>query len=150
MGQLPLPEANSLFREALTKPGALDESDLHRWKVEPPFVEDEDTTDPFSERYLRFNQSLAYVLHGVRLREQNEQDTERRLQFSGDGSEAAKFKVCQEIDELLSGWRRVKALSIYHPFHHSREYTMQQHYLQWLARTIYHLYHLKFLAAEAE
>jgi hypothetical protein len=34
---------------------------------------------------------------------------------------------------------------LYHPFHQSREHLMLQHYIQWQACTIYHLYHLEFL-----
>ncbi|KAJ7706757.1 hypothetical protein B0H17DRAFT_1125595 [Mycena rosella] len=145
MYTIPLPEAHHFFRDALTKPGSLEESDLHRWKAEPPFFEDEDMTDPYSTNYLRFTDSLASVLHGVRLREQNKRDIERRVEFYRDGRPAALVRLRTEVADLLSGWERVKALDIYHEYHNSREHTMHQHYLQWQARTIYHLYHLKFL-----
>ncbi|KAJ7439133.1 hypothetical protein FB451DRAFT_1192339 [Mycena latifolia] len=145
MYNVPLPESHPLFREALTKPGALDESDLHRWKAEPPFVEDEDMTDPYSDRYHRFTQNLASVLHGVRLREQRERDVLRRAEFTNNGTAAGMAALCEEVVYLLSSWERVKVLDIYDQYHHSREYVMHQHYLQWQARTVYHLYHLKFL-----
>ncbi|KAJ7825176.1 hypothetical protein B0H13DRAFT_2375078 [Mycena leptocephala] len=34
--------------KTLRSPDALDESDLMRWKEDPPFVEDDDTADPYS------------------------------------------------------------------------------------------------------
>ncbi|KAJ7922224.1 hypothetical protein B0H13DRAFT_2317664 [Mycena leptocephala] len=73
-----LPHGAQLFEDALRSPDALDESELVRWKEEPPFVQDDDTTDPYSPAYLAFTKSLAEVLHGVRLREQNVRDIELR------------------------------------------------------------------------
>ncbi|KAJ7435268.1 hypothetical protein FB451DRAFT_1194744 [Mycena latifolia] len=142
---LPLPEAHPFFREALTKPGALDESDLFRWKAEPPFVQDTDITDPYSATYHRWTESLVSVLHGVRLREQNERNVQRRAEFNINGRAAALVELRREVEELMSDWERVKALNIYHEYHQSREHSMYRHYVQWLACTIYHLYHLKFL-----
>ncbi|KAJ6533960.1 hypothetical protein DFH09DRAFT_1092126 [Mycena vulgaris] len=140
-----LPESHPLFREALAKPDALDESDLHRWKAEPPFEEDNDASDPDSDAYHRFTQSLVDVLHGVRLREQNELDVQRRADFNVNGMTAGVTALREELETLLLSWERVKALNIYHEHHDSREFAMCRHYLQWQARTIYHLYHLKFL-----
>ncbi|KAJ7637479.1 hypothetical protein B0H17DRAFT_1149459 [Mycena rosella] len=133
------------FQEALKKAHSLDESGLSWWKAEPPFVEDEDLTNPYSNNYFRFTEFLASVLHGVRLREQNEQDIARGAEFDRDGHAAVLVRLHGEVTDLLFQWERVKALEIYHDYHNSREYTMHQHYLQWQAHTIYHLYHLKFL-----
>jgi hypothetical protein len=47
------------------------------------------------------------------------------------------------LESLEQGQEHHKDL--YHPFHQSREHLMLQHYIQWQARTIYHLYHLEFL-----
>ncbi|KAJ7243828.1 hypothetical protein B0H12DRAFT_1236310 [Mycena haematopus] len=144
----PLPENEPLFGEALRSADALDESDLMRWKTEPPFVEDDDTTDPYSAGYIKYTHSLTHVLHGVRLREQNAEDLRWRSRFAEDGCEAALHDLKEEVHHLLERWERMKDLSTrrpYHPFHASREHAMFQLYIQWLARTIFHKYHLKFL-----
>ncbi|KAJ7652997.1 hypothetical protein B0H17DRAFT_1147188 [Mycena rosella] len=146
LASVPLPDSHPLFREALRKADALDESDLGRWKVEPPFFEDDDASDPYSHQYLHFTQSLASVLHGVRLRKQNERDVERRTYFKMSGKEAAVRVLRAEVADLLTGWERVKAIcTYYNAYHNSRECSMYQHFIQWQARTIYHLYHMKFL-----
>ncbi|KAJ6522074.1 hypothetical protein DFH09DRAFT_1097328 [Mycena vulgaris] len=117
-----LPESHPLFREALAKPDALDESDLHRWKAEPPFEEDNDASDPDSD--------CLPSIHPISCR---------------CSPRPGVTALREELETLLLGWERVKALNIYHEHHDSREFAMCRHYLQWQARTIYHLYHLKFL-----
>ncbi|KAJ7152201.1 hypothetical protein C8R43DRAFT_1127279 [Mycena crocata] len=141
----PLPENHAFFRQALEKAGSLDESDLARWKKEPPFVEDEDERNPHSEDYTSFTTSLMAVLHGVRLREQNEEDTIRRTNFKVNGWMASIEILRREVGELLVDWARVVDLDIYHGHHQPREWLMHRHYIQWLARRIYRLYYLKFL-----
>ncbi|KAJ7239175.1 hypothetical protein B0H12DRAFT_1237627 [Mycena haematopus] len=144
----PLPLDAQLFKQALSSPEALDESDLARWKKEPPFVEDEDTSNPYSSSYLAFNKSLVEVLHGVRLREQNVWDIQLREDVSTKGRGFVIHGLQQEVAEMWKRWERVEQLldeRKYHPYHQSREYAMLEHYIQWLARTIYHLYYLKFL-----
>ncbi|KAJ7170349.1 hypothetical protein C8R43DRAFT_1120780 [Mycena crocata] len=141
----PLPVTAPLFCQALASATALDESDLSRWKKEPPFVEDDDNDDLHSEDYTRFTRSLTTVLHGVRMREQNETDIRRQLAFKKEGWDISIGKLRTEVIELLADWQRVVDLDIYHGYHHPREWTMHRHYIQWQARTIYHLYHLKFL-----
>lgn len=145
LANAPLPETRPFFREALRKADALDESDLGRWKTEPPFVKDDDTSNPYSDQYLHFTQSLASVLHSVRLRKQNQRDAKHRTEFETNGKEAAVVALRAEVTDLPSGWERVKALRThYNAYHNSREYSMYQHYIQWQVRTIYHLYHMKF------
>ncbi|KAJ7801138.1 hypothetical protein B0H14DRAFT_2615648 [Mycena olivaceomarginata] len=143
-----LPSDEPLFKEALRSPDAVDESDLARWKEEPPFVEDEDATDPYSAAYLSFTKSLAAVLHGVRLREQNAEDIQLREAVYTKGRGVVMHQLQQTVTTLWSRWARVETLlgeGKYHPYHQSREYTMLEHYVQWLARTIFHLTYLKFL-----
>ncbi|KAK7027619.1 hypothetical protein R3P38DRAFT_2526712, partial [Favolaschia claudopus] len=144
----PLPTDSRLFADALRSPDVLDESDLGRWKKEPPFEEDEDTTDPYSDGYLRFTKSLVDVLHGVRLREQREHDAELREEMLGRGRDGVLQRLRKRIFKLLEMWERVQKLlgeGLYHPFHQSREHTMLYHFVQWLGRTICHLYYHKFL-----
>ncbi|KAJ7251182.1 hypothetical protein B0H12DRAFT_1234251 [Mycena haematopus] len=144
----PLPDQEPLFQAALSSADALDESDLARWKKEPPFVEDEDTTDPYSSDYFAFTKSLVNVLHGVRLREQKIRDAQRRVEFLEEGWKVAMGELREEVRILLERWAIVTRLAreqFYHPYHNSREHAMLEHYLQWLGRTIYSLYYLKFL-----
>ncbi|KAJ7684054.1 hypothetical protein B0H17DRAFT_1137444 [Mycena rosella] len=107
LASVPLPDNHPLFREALRKANALDESDLGRWKVEPLFFEDDDTSNPYSDQYPHFTQSLASVLHGVRLREQNEWDVECHTYFKMSGKETAVRVLRAKVADLLAGWERV-------------------------------------------
>jgi hypothetical protein len=126
----------------------LDESALSIWKAEPPFAEEEDSTDPYSAGYLAWTRSLVSVMHGVRLREQNTRDAQRKADFLENGWETGMEKVREEVLGLLKRWEIVTKLlheQFYHPYHDSREYAMLIHSRQWLARSIFSLYHLKFI-----
>ncbi|KAK7013302.1 hypothetical protein R3P38DRAFT_3322760 [Favolaschia claudopus] len=143
----PLPTHSHLFSEALRSPDALDESGLALWNTEPPFEKDLDATDPYSAPYVRFTESLTEALHGVRLREQKQLDAELREELLSQGSETVLQRLQHDVLRMSQAWRRVEKLEregLYHPFHQSREYTMLQHYLHWLGRSICHLYYLEF------
>ncbi|KAJ6494213.1 hypothetical protein C8R45DRAFT_1134783 [Mycena sanguinolenta] len=139
-----LPDEEHLFCEALRSAEALDISGLHIWKTEPPFVSDNDPTNPNSWPYRTFTYNLGLVLHGVRLREQRERDVERRADFENDRAQAME-NLEAEVMNLLRIWERVSTLTPYDPDRQSREHSMLGHYKQWLARSIYHLYYLNFL-----
>ncbi|KAJ7168056.1 hypothetical protein B0H12DRAFT_1083354 [Mycena haematopus] len=98
---IPLPEDDPLYKAALSGAAWLDTSDLGRWKKAPPFEEDDDTSDPYSEAYLRFNKNLAAVLHGDRMRAQNECDAQRRVDFHGAGWKSAMDPLRKEVAQLL-------------------------------------------------
>lgn len=143
-----LPFRSRLFQEALQSADALDESDLARWKEAPPFVEDDDTTDPYSAGYLAFTEALVKVLHGVRLREQNVRDVQLREDVLTKGWALVMRGLQGEVAEMWIHWQRAEELlgeRKYHPYHQSREHTMLLHYIQWLARMICHLHHVEFL-----
>jgi hypothetical protein len=143
-----LPHGARLFEDALRSPDALDESDLTRWKEDPPFVEDDDTADPYSPAYLAFTKLLVEVLHGVRLREQNTRDVELREVVRTKGREFVMRGLHPEICGMWIQWERAERMlseQKYNPYHQSREHTMLEHHVQWLARTICHLSHFKFL-----
>ncbi|KAK6992440.1 hypothetical protein R3P38DRAFT_3225835 [Favolaschia claudopus] len=145
MYHLPLPTHSELFAEALRSPDTVDESDLARWKNEPPFEEDEDSSDPDSAAYLRFTNSLVDVLHGVRLREQNRRDAELREEIQSNGREHLFRRLQQDVLKKRAAWCRVEEIErtgIYHPSHQPREFAMLKHYIQWLGRSICHLYYL--------
>jgi hypothetical protein len=111
-------------------------------------VEDDDSTDPYSNCYLAFTKSLINVLHGLRLREQNASDAQRRAVFLEKGWKTGMEELREEVRYLLERWEIVTKLSreqFYHPYHNSREHAMLNHYRQWLARTIFTLYYLKFM-----
>ncbi|KAJ7220588.1 hypothetical protein GGX14DRAFT_431356 [Mycena pura] len=143
LAQLPLPENESLFREAFRC--TLDERALARWKKEPPFTPDDDPTDPRSREYRTCTKDLVIALHGVRLREQRVRDHRRRDYFRKLGTKGAFDKLREEVERRLQVWERVTALNIYDPHDHSRQYAMLQHFIFWEARTIYHIYYAKFL-----
>jgi hypothetical protein len=145
---VPLPDHEPLFRDALRSADALDEDGLLRWKKEPPFVEDEDLTDPYSAEYLAFTHSLTVVMHGIRLREQKARDAQRKADFLEKGWNAGMEKLREEVRHLLERWEIVTRLSreqFYHPYHNSWEHAMLNHYRHWLTRTIFTLYYLKFM-----
>ncbi|KAJ7830456.1 hypothetical protein B0H14DRAFT_3715560 [Mycena olivaceomarginata] len=102
LNKLPLPESNPLFQAALTAASWIDVSDLGRWKKQPPFEQDNDTTDPCSTSYLRYSANIAVVLHGDRMREQNERDVQRRAEFHGAGCKKALERLREEVVGLLS------------------------------------------------
>ncbi|KAK7000544.1 hypothetical protein R3P38DRAFT_3327863 [Favolaschia claudopus] len=115
----PLPTGSHLYKEALGSAVALDESDLARWKREPPFEQDDDRMDPHS---------LGHSLTR--------------------GRDDVLLLLREEVWEMLKSWERVQKIlheGFYHPNHQPREYSMLEHYLQWLARTICHLYYHSFL-----
>ncbi|KAJ7827069.1 hypothetical protein B0H13DRAFT_1917871 [Mycena leptocephala] len=93
-----------LFEDVLRSPDALDESDLMRWKEDPPFVEDDDTADPYSPAYLAFTKLLVEVLHGVRLCEQNMRDVELREVVRTKGREFVTRMLQPEICEMWTQW----------------------------------------------
>ncbi|KAJ6493097.1 hypothetical protein C8R45DRAFT_927886 [Mycena sanguinolenta] len=139
-----LPDEEHLFCEALRSAEALDTSGLHIWRSEPPFVSDNDPADPSSWPYRTFTYNLRRVLHGVRLREQRERDIELRADFENDRAKAIQNLEAESM-KLLKIWERVSTLKPYDPERESRKRAMLGHYKQWLARSIYHLYYLKFL-----
>ncbi|KAJ7195457.1 hypothetical protein GGX14DRAFT_474757 [Mycena pura] len=143
LAQLPLPENESLFKEALRC--TLDEHALARWKKEPPFVSDDDPTDPHSWEYRRCTKDLVIALHGVRLREQRVRDDRRRDYFRKLGTKGAFDKLREEVENRLQVWERVTVLNLYDPHTHPRQYTMLKHFIFWEARNIYHVYYAKFL-----
>ncbi|KAJ6581868.1 hypothetical protein B0H19DRAFT_1252030 [Mycena capillaripes] len=141
---LPLPEAEKLYRDALGGASYLDLSDISRWMRAPPFVEDDDPTDPHSADYHNFTRSLGFVLDGVHMRAQQESDRLRRRDFDTRGWAVCMADLRAEVQQLLEEFEELD-LEIYHPYHASREHAMLQHYTRGQARTIYHLYFLKFL-----
>ncbi|KAJ6552138.1 hypothetical protein DFH09DRAFT_1086257 [Mycena vulgaris] len=91
---------------------------------EPPFEEDNDASDPDSEAYHRFTQSLVDVPPRREITEQNELDVQRRADFNVNGMTAGVTALCEELETLLLSWERVKALNIYHEHHDSREFAI--------------------------
>lgn len=138
----PLPESAHLFQEALRGPDRVDESDLGVWKNGPPYTINCAETASAPELY--FTERLVEVVHGVRLREQREMDEVRRLEFSQGNLERALGHLAVQVTDMVVQWNRWKLfLDDYSAG--PREMTMAQLYLQWHARTTYHLYNLLFL-----
>ncbi|KAJ7091179.1 hypothetical protein C8R44DRAFT_750660 [Mycena epipterygia] len=140
---LRLPDNEPLFTQALASATALDESELQMWKKGAPFDDDGDYDNPHSAAAHHFTQALSVALHGIRMREQNERDVQRCTEFKTRGWASAMAMLREEVEVLLLEWEAVQ--NIYHEYHQPREFLMQEHYRQWHARTIYHLYYLRFL-----
>ncbi|KAJ7827448.1 hypothetical protein B0H13DRAFT_1917608 [Mycena leptocephala] len=138
----PLPDDEDLFLDALHGGRGRDFSPLEVWMAEPPFADDGDDRDPQDLWYLSFTRNSQIALHGLRLRQEQADDVQRRAAFAGGGVEG-KAAHQEELLELQSRWTRVMALPAY-PVS-SRKYAMWIHYSNWLARSIYRLYHLEFL-----
>ncbi|KAF8190217.1 hypothetical protein K438DRAFT_1971093 [Mycena galopus ATCC 62051] len=152
---LQLPQTK-LYQQALN--GFVDPvfGDIQRWKAEPPFAHDHydrinthaslrDPSNPSSAYYHLHTRSLAFVLYGDLMRDQQLRDAQRRAEFDA-GWEAAMEALRAEILELQEAFARVSRLEPYHPYHYSREYDMWLVYIRWQAHTLNHLYYLKFLA----
>ncbi|KAJ6606333.1 hypothetical protein DFH09DRAFT_1299599 [Mycena vulgaris] len=133
---LPLPETEYLFREALASALRLDESGVQCWKEEPPFFCEDDTADPLSPDAQAHTHRIAIVVHGIKMREQTENGRAWCADFESRGWEVCMNELREEVAGLLTQWERLmNSPEIYHPYHDPREYIMEQHYLQWLART---------------
>ncbi|KAJ6585475.1 hypothetical protein B0H19DRAFT_1250296 [Mycena capillaripes] len=141
---LPLPESEKLYRDACGGAAYLDLSSIPRWMEAPPFAADDDDTDPYSTNYHKFTTSLGLVLNGVCMRQQQEHDQQRRLDFNAYGWAVSIECLRAEVVQLLKEFEELD-LEMYHPYHASRQYAMLQHYVRWQAHTIYNLYYLKFL-----
>ncbi|KAJ6552869.1 hypothetical protein B0H19DRAFT_1072371 [Mycena capillaripes] len=138
----PLPDEEELFLDALHGARGRDFSPLDPWMVEPPFADDNDTTDPKSFSYITYTLNMGIALHGLRLRQERTEDIRHRAAFAAGGEE---WKVAhwEELRELLARWTRVMVLPQYAV--DSRKYAMWVHYTNWLARSISRLYYLEFL-----
>src|ERR1700733_10307696 len=142
MALLPLPESTFLFQEAPISPDNLDESDLWRWEGGPPYVVESKSTSTPSE--LHYTERLIEVVHGVRLREQRKADMVRRNEFLKKNRAVALEGLSVEITAMLEDWN-ILILFMQDYAAGARELTMAHIYLQWQARTIYHMYNLLFL-----
>ncbi|KAJ7830383.1 hypothetical protein B0H13DRAFT_1915979 [Mycena leptocephala] len=138
----PLPDDEELFLDALDGSQGRDFTCLELWMVEPLFADDDDDMDPQNLQYITFTNNMRIALHGLRLRQEQADNTRRRAAFAAAGvhGEAARQ---EELRELQARWTRVMALPAYPVT--SRKYAMWIHYANWLARTIHRLYHLEFL-----
>ena len=141
--QHPLPDSTHLFQEALLGPDNLDESDLWRWKDGPPYVV-ESTSTANARPEGNYTERLVEVMHGVRLCKQHREDEARHYKFWEEDRTAALEGLCVEVDGMLKEWKTL-TLFLHHYSAGAREITMAKIYLQWLARTIYHLHYLLFL-----
>ncbi|KAJ7878777.1 hypothetical protein B0H14DRAFT_3435380 [Mycena olivaceomarginata] len=153
LGTTMLPGTGHLYQEALSGAVGPDFADIERWRTQPPFAHYyneslSDTSLPWwpdlSFQYYLYTRSLRSVLNGVRMREQRTRNVERRLEFERIGSEAALGALRVEVLGLLDDFKQVKAID-YHPYIWAWEYAMWENYITWQARTICHLYYLKFL-----
>jgi hypothetical protein len=80
------------------------------------------------------------------LQEREDDDALHRVDFRLRGWEACISELRQEVHGLLTRWETsMDCPECYNPNEHPREYTMERHYFEWMARTIYHLYYLRFL-----
>ncbi|KAJ7607474.1 hypothetical protein FB45DRAFT_866398 [Roridomyces roridus] len=144
LAETPLPTHEPHFQAALSSATQFDEEGLAFWKREPPFAEEDDTTDPYSDDYLRFTAKLVSIMHGIRAREERERAVELRNEFMAGQAREMLQTLATEVTESLLIWNRVRLLH-YDSYHQSREHAMHLHYMQWLARTICTLYFLRCL-----
>ena len=84
------------------------------------------------------------VIHGVRLREQRKADVVRHSQYWEKDRSVALEGLALEVKALLEEWKTL-VLFVHDYTAGAREMTMAHIYLQWQARTIYHLYYLLFI-----
>jgi len=130
---LPLPHTSYFFSEALSSAENLDESDLGRWDLDPPYTLL--ASDPPGEVYTKH---LAEVMHGRRLRQQEERDRAWEIQRAGMSCREQREVIALELKTALEQW---KWLDSFVPEYQGgvREVRMAAHLLQWRARTVYHL-----------
>jgi hypothetical protein len=137
LASLPLPEEARLFQEALRSADNLDESDLGRWDVDPP-LDLNSGIESISES--RYTARLTEVMHGRRLRQQQERDKERLTQWDAERRTTQERidEVARELAQAVDRWAALRArVSGFQ--RGSREGTMAYHLLQWHARAAVHL-----------
>ncbi|KAJ7347044.1 hypothetical protein DFH08DRAFT_961429 [Mycena albidolilacea] len=142
-----VPETSPLYQKALHGIISPEFSDLGQWTTELSVLHvDMGLTNPPTSpmQYYLHTRSLGPVFDGTRMREECERDAERHLEFESKGSEAALEVLQTEVLGLLNDFERVSAVH-YHRYVYAHEYTMWEHYIAWLVRTIHRLYHLEFL-----
>ncbi|KAJ7735881.1 hypothetical protein B0H14DRAFT_3516683 [Mycena olivaceomarginata] len=106
----PLPTKSPLYLEAL---GGFIHPDLagelERWRKEPPFALDTSSAVSSAAYWFR-TQDLEPVLHGVRMREQEEKILECQTQLESSGYEAGMEALRAEVVQLLADFERVSKL----------------------------------------
>jgi hypothetical protein len=131
----PLPDATAyLFAQALQSPENLDESELGQWDNDLPYLSaSSHVLDSQSER--RFTDKLVEVMHGRRLRQERERNTQLAALPSSERVEAIR-------KELLSARVHWESLDKYLPNYLAgdRERRMAEHLLHWCARTALRLH----------
>jgi hypothetical protein len=129
---LPLPNTY-LFLEAYKSADNLDESDLGQWDLDPPYDLLRVPEDTPSEE--RFTVNLVDVMHGRRLR----QEEEEKDRWNNQRGPNVRENILQEIGPALERWQSLaRYLKTYQAT--SREVRMAEHLLQWRARKIHWLY----------
>jgi len=131
---IPLPNPNSyFFAQALSSADNLDESDLWRWDLEPPYIAS--PSDVLSEEYT---ENLIEVMHGRRLRQQQERDQARGAELVGMSHRERREAILVELKAVLESWQR---LDSFLPEYRGsvREVFMAKHLMRWRARTVCHL-----------
>ncbi|KAJ7834257.1 hypothetical protein B0H14DRAFT_3462210 [Mycena olivaceomarginata] len=107
----PLPTKSPLYFEALggfIRPNLAGE--LERWRKEPPFALDTSSAVSSAAYWFR-TQDLEAVLHGVRMREQEEKILERQTQLESSGYEAGMEALRAEVVQLLADFERAPKLA---------------------------------------
>lgn len=131
----PLPEHTYLFQEALASADNLDETDLQQWDLGPPYVHN---TPSDSVTEMRYTERLLEVMHGRRLRQQQEREQERKVLC---GEKSVELREILEL-ELTAAWEEWKVGKEFIVDYEggAQEMTMAQLWVQWLARTVYYFH----------
>jgi hypothetical protein len=134
---MPLPDTY-LFHEALCGEDALDESELGVWDAKPPYPLSSTPEDSTAER--EFTRRLVEVMHGRRLRMQEENEKKRDKLYGHVPSEL-KMGIYEDFVAGLRGCERTELfIKCFSSARASQAFQITEHFLQWQARTVYMLY----------
>jgi hypothetical protein len=127
LATLPLP-TTTLFFEAFR--GELDESELPQWDLLETYTSPRDQLTQFSHMYTK---NLIQVMHGRRLRLQQEDAAVRFAIYRDKGLGELRSSIVEEARSVLQEWRVIEGVlgnfkegSCYHE--------MAQHILQWKSK----------------
>ena len=131
-----MPDFTSFFfAEALRSAENLEESNLGLWDQDPPYDVTQYVDSP-SERH--FTERLGKVMHGRRLRLQQEEDLARDRDFEGLTCKQRRKLLCRELRDILASWERLTGYLADYKANPCEMY-MAEHLLQWRACKAVHL-----------
>ncbi|KIJ09167.1 hypothetical protein PAXINDRAFT_87851 [Paxillus involutus ATCC 200175] len=131
LARAPIPDS-PLFHKALCSVDALDESELHHWDGDPPYLQPV-PADTIEEK--RFTRNLIDVMFGHRLHLENKVKGRRVCRYQAGEVGDVMMELCATATQTLAEW--TKLYSLIGECKGRRHKEMAQSLLQWRALVVY-------------